>query len=172
MILSSPFSGFRDFLNDCFRRHRLSPRVLLELDDLEGIKEMVRVGLGITFLPESTVRSGLSSGRLKTCPLGEEFFCTTFLISLPEKFWTRPMKELARLLEEKYALSGLCAHAHAYGNVRMHELARAHEDACTLAGVRMPTHTYISAHAPTPAVIKETPAFFSPSCDRRGGQKK
>jgi|LFRM01.1.fsa_nt_gb DNA-binding transcriptional LysR family regulator len=109
MILSSPLSGFRDFLNESFRRYRLTPRVLLELDDLEGIKEMVRIGLGVAFLPESALRSGFFAGRLKTCPLVEEFSCTTFLLSLPGKFWTRAMQGFARLLAEKYALPGLLA---------------------------------------------------------------
>lgn len=107
MILSSPRSGFRDFLNESFRRHRLMPRVLVELDDLEGIKKMVRMGLGVAFLPESAIRAGFSSGGFKTCPLAEEFSCPTFLLSLPEKFWTPAMQKFAWLLAEKYALSFL-----------------------------------------------------------------
>jgi len=174
LIFPSPLSGFRDFLNDSFRRRRLSPRILLELDDLEGIKELVRIGLSVSLLPESTVRSGLSSGALKTCPLAEEFFCPTYLLSLPEKFWTRAMKEFAWLLEEKFALSGLFAHesARVRKDARMHEhvherapvnpcahehartpCARTSEDVRVREGIREHTPTHVHAGA------EETPFF-------------
>lgn len=124
MILPSPPGDYRDLLDLNFRRYRFYPRIVFELDNIEGIKQMVRIGLGVSFLPESIFYSGLYSGTLKPCPLVEpdNFFCTTFLISLPEKFWTRAMKEFARLLAEKYALPSLIENTHAK-NIEMPDTA-------------------------------------------------
>lgn len=164
LLLPSLRSGFRDFLSESFRRHRLAPRIFLELDDLEGIKEMVRVGLGVSFLPESAVRSGLFPGALKTYPLAElaeEFSCPTFLLSLPERFWTRAMREFAGLLQEKFGLSSLiagnCARTHNCSRPRTSARAQedagegtpAYEDACTYERTRTPVDAYVHEDAPT-----------------------
>ena len=176
LLLPSPRSGFRDFLNESFRRHRLAPRIFLELDDLEGIKEMVRIGLGVSFLPESAVRSVLSPGALKTYSFGEEFSCPTFLLSLPEKFWTRAMREFAGLLREKFGFSGLTAQASAHvdADVCRCENTLVAEDTCTYEHIRMPVdafghesapahvHTPIYTHKPPDAGVEAaTPAVFS-----------
>ncbi|NLZ44918.1 MAG: LysR family transcriptional regulator [Clostridia bacterium] len=151
LILPTPRSGFRDFLNESFRRHRLAPRILLELDDLEGIKEMVRIGLGVSFLPESAVRSGLASGALKTCPLEEEFSCPTFLLSLPERFWTRAMREFAGLLQEKFEPSGLVAHSRArvQANENTYAYERIHTPVNTPVHEDAPAYTTQYPHTPT-----------------------
>jgi len=52
-----------------FRKRKLEPRVVLEFDNIETVKQAVQVGSGISFLPEETVRQAASVGSLAVSKL-------------------------------------------------------------------------------------------------------
>lgn len=107
LVLFPRTSGFREFLESTFRARQFHPRISLELDTIEGIKQMVRIGMGFSFLPKIAVSSEISAGELKTYPLAGlgDLHRTTYLIYLPDKVWTNAMKGFAGLLSEYHPFS-------------------------------------------------------------------
>ena len=57
-------SGFREDVEKALAALPNPPRVATELDSVEAIKEMVKVGLGIAYLPRVAVASELQNGLL------------------------------------------------------------------------------------------------------------
>ena len=47
-----------------FRKRKLDPRVVLEFDNIETVKQAVQVGSGVALLPEETVRQAAATGSL------------------------------------------------------------------------------------------------------------
>lgn len=64
MIAFPKGSGFREDVEKALATLPHPPRVAMELDSVEAIKEMVKVGLGIAYLPRVAVAAELESGRL------------------------------------------------------------------------------------------------------------
>lgn len=58
-------SFFEDQIEHYFHRHHFAPRVAMHLDNAEPIKALVRLGFGISLLPEWAVRRELESGDLR-----------------------------------------------------------------------------------------------------------
>jgi DNA-binding transcriptional LysR family regulator len=52
-----------------FRKRKLEPRVVLEFDNIETVKQAVQVGSGISFLPEETVKQAAATGTLAVAKL-------------------------------------------------------------------------------------------------------
>lgn len=102
LILFPRGSGFRDFLELTFRTHHFLPKVTMELDSIEGIKQMVSIGMGLSFLPEVALNPELANGELKTFKVTdlENLHRTTYLIYLPERSWTAAMKGFVGILKE------------------------------------------------------------------------
>lgn len=102
-------SGFRKFLDDLFRRVGIEPRITMELDDIEGLKQMAGAGMGFTFLPRIAVQAELDQGTLiqiKPEPL-QELMRTTSLILRKEKAKTPAIIEFFKLLSQEYPSSEL-----------------------------------------------------------------
>ncbi len=64
LILFSRNTGFRGYLDRVFSESQLAPSVKMESDSVEAIKSFVTVGLGASFLPESSVRAEIAAGAL------------------------------------------------------------------------------------------------------------
>jgi len=62
-------SGFRTYLEEVFESKGQLLHPDMELDSIEAIKEMVLAGLGISVVPEVTVRNELAAGTLVSLPL-------------------------------------------------------------------------------------------------------
>src|SRR5690554_940654 len=105
LILFSQGSGFQDFLDAFFRAHNFQAKVVLELDNIEGIKQMVKSGLGLSFLPKIAVVNELGTKDLLTLKLADldSLYRTTYLISLPDKLWTKRMMEFYSLLHAQFS---------------------------------------------------------------------
>ena len=114
LILFPRGSGFRDFIELFFRTHGLHPKVVLELDSMEGIKQMIRIGMGLSFLPQVAVAQEIYAEELISLPLAEAdgLYRTTHLIASPDKFWTTMMTEFTTLLKAKFgpAATGQTGH--------------------------------------------------------------
>jgi DNA-binding transcriptional LysR family regulator len=57
-------SRFRTFVDGMLERHGVLPRVIMEFNSHDAVRQMVELGLGVAFMPESVVRRDLSAGRL------------------------------------------------------------------------------------------------------------
>ena len=71
-IMREKGSGTRRVVNELFRRHRLSPRVVFETSNAEVIKEQIANRVGISFLTRSSVLEDLSEGRMAEIGLAGE----------------------------------------------------------------------------------------------------
>ena len=66
-----PGSSYFTFINELCREAGITPKVEMNLDSVEAVKNMVELGLGISFLPRSGVRQSLENGTLVKIPLAE-----------------------------------------------------------------------------------------------------
>jgi DNA-binding transcriptional LysR family regulator len=65
LILFSPGSGFRAFLDELFETNGFSPMVAMETDNMEAIKRMATVDLGAAIIPRVVAQPELSEGLLR-----------------------------------------------------------------------------------------------------------
>jgi LysR family transcriptional regulator, transcriptional activator of the cysJI operon len=56
------------------RKHGIDPRYVTELDNVEVMKRVVEIGLGIAILPEQAVRPEVKGGTLVSVQLSDEVF--------------------------------------------------------------------------------------------------
>ena len=66
-----PGSSYFQFINQVCRDAGVTPKIEMNLDSVEAAKNMVRLGLGISFLPRSGVRREVESGSLVMITLAE-----------------------------------------------------------------------------------------------------
>ena len=56
------------------RKHGIDPRYVMELDNVEVMKRVVEIGLGIAILPEQAVRPEVKGGTLVSVQISDEVF--------------------------------------------------------------------------------------------------
>ena len=66
-----PGSSYFQFINRVCRYAGVTPKVEMNLDSVEAAKNMIQLGLGISFLPRSGVRQELESGTLTLIDVAE-----------------------------------------------------------------------------------------------------
>ena len=103
-ILYARGSGFRQFLDNAFTGAGYRPEILMELDSIEGIKQLVQTGLGLSFLPRIAVEKELASGELISRPVAglAPLTRTTHVVYRREQFLSAPLLAFLDLLAEKY----------------------------------------------------------------------
>lgn len=69
LILFDRTSSYYDLTNALFRAAGVSPRGVMELDNIDAAKEMVGKGLGVALLPHTAVASELAAGTLRAIGL-------------------------------------------------------------------------------------------------------
>ena len=69
LILFDRTSSYYDLTNAMFRAAGVSPRGVMELDNIDAAKEMVGSGLGVALLPHTAVATELADGSLRTVAL-------------------------------------------------------------------------------------------------------
>ncbi len=67
-----PGSSYFTFMNKLCREAGVTPKVEMNLDSVEAVKNMVELGLGISSLPRNGVRQSLENGSLVIIPLAEQ----------------------------------------------------------------------------------------------------
>jgi len=68
-LLFARGTGFRTFIDSVFAVEGIAPRVVMELESVEALKEMAAIGLGYTLVPLKAVRDYLREGRLLHLPV-------------------------------------------------------------------------------------------------------
>ncbi|MGE5550944.1 MAG: LysR substrate-binding domain-containing protein [Bacteroidota bacterium] len=106
-ILFARGSGYRRFLDESFTRAGYQPDVVMELDSIEGIKQLVQSGLGLSFLPKIAVEQELSQGLLRVVPVVglTPTSRTTHVVFRREQFPAAPLTVFLDLLEGFYGNS-------------------------------------------------------------------
>ena len=78
------------------------PRVTMEIDHLEAVKEMVRAGFGLAIVPEWAVRREIATGALGTVSLGKTGLWRTWgLACLDQALPSPTLRALVRLCLER-----------------------------------------------------------------------
>ena len=104
LILYDPGSSYFVLINQVCRDAGITPRVEMSLDSIEATKQMVELGLGISFLPRSGIRKELESRALTVIPLTEGHRVTlpTCVLVRRAQHYSPTLVAFLRLLEEVY----------------------------------------------------------------------
>jgi DNA-binding transcriptional LysR family regulator len=79
-LAGEPLVGFerdiptRKETDRVLRRHGIDPRYVMELDNVEIMKRVVEIGLGVAILPEHAVRPEVRGGTLAAVQVSDEIF--------------------------------------------------------------------------------------------------
>lgn len=86
---------FRSFVDAALEERGIHPRVTMEFDGHEAVREVVGHGLGVAFVPESTVRADVSHGRLRRLQIrGIPDLRRTTCLLVPRDITPSPTAEL------------------------------------------------------------------------------
>ncbi len=69
LILFDRTSSYYDLTNAIFRQAGVTPRTVMELDNIEAAKKMVEQGLGVALLPATAVTGEVERGSLRGVPI-------------------------------------------------------------------------------------------------------
>jgi DNA-binding transcriptional LysR family regulator len=83
-------SRFRSFVDGILEQHGVHLDLVMEFDSHETVRNMVRLGLGLAFVPRSAVREDLAAGTLKAVEVEglPRIHRTTSLIARRDVRWT------------------------------------------------------------------------------------
>lgn len=102
MILPEAGTTTRDTIDAAFTKKKLIPNVTMEVAYIETIKGLVKVGLGISILPDKAVEQELQSGALIKAKIQDAHFSRDLgVVYLKDKFLSRPAAEFLKFLEKK-----------------------------------------------------------------------
>ena len=101
-----PGSSYFLFINRVCRDAGVTPKVEMNLDSVEAAKNMVELGLGISFLPRSGVRQELERGTLVMIRLteGQQVRLPTYVLLRRGQHYSAPVLAFLRLLREIYGV--------------------------------------------------------------------
>ena len=71
LILFDRSSSYHELTGALFRRAGVTPRAVMELDNIDATKKMVAQGLGVAFLPRAAVDDELATGTLATTAISD-----------------------------------------------------------------------------------------------------
>lgn len=106
LILVESGSGYRNVLEKSLEKARVCPKTMLEVCQIQTIKQLVINNLGITVLPLVVVQNELEAGSLVILPWqGPEFHTNTFLVYHKEKWLSHAMRSFIKLVQERLTQS-------------------------------------------------------------------
>ncbi len=101
MILPETGAATRKTINEAFARKKLAPKVNMEVAYIETIKVLVKVGLGISILPDTAVEDEVRAGNLIRRTVADARFSRNLgAVYRKDKFLSRPAKEFLKLLDK------------------------------------------------------------------------
>jgi len=69
LILGEKGGNTRRLIDLFFEKHRLDPKIVMELQRTEAIIKMVELGFGVTILPRGSVHTHVARGTLRAAPV-------------------------------------------------------------------------------------------------------
>lgn len=92
LLLPKSDCGYRMMLEQTLAAERVTPATVIEMNSIEAIKETIKAGIGITFIPEMAVESDLDRGAMaRVC--WEEVLETGLLMIYYADKWRSPAVE-------------------------------------------------------------------------------
>jgi DNA-binding transcriptional LysR family regulator len=99
-VLFEAGSSSRRTIEDFFLREQIAPKVVTETENVEIIKALVRVRLGITIIPYSSVAREVRMGQLFCARIaGHQLFRETGWVHLRSDHLPRAVQEMKRALD-------------------------------------------------------------------------
>jgi DNA-binding transcriptional LysR family regulator len=100
-ILYEPGSNTRRVIDAFFLKENIRPRMVMETENVEIIKAMVKSGLGITVISQNAVEHEVREGELATCRIGGSTLVReTGWVYLKANRVPRKIEEMIRALEK------------------------------------------------------------------------
>ena len=103
LVLEESHRGHDDVLDQVFTKHRLSPPILLQADDMETLKRMAMDNWGLVVLPQRMIREELKKGTLIDLKVKE--FRRVHAVSLAyrsDRFPSEAEEKFLQALSETY----------------------------------------------------------------------
>jgi DNA-binding transcriptional LysR family regulator len=101
IILPEAGTTTRKTIEAAFTKKRLVPNVAMEVAYIETIKGLVKVGLGISILPDKAVEQEIRSNILVKSKIQDAHFSRNLgVVYLKDKFLSRPAVEFLKFLEK------------------------------------------------------------------------
>jgi DNA-binding transcriptional LysR family regulator len=106
LILYDPSSRYFELINQVCSDAGVTPLVGMHLDGIEATKNMVKLGLGISFLPSNAVREELKDGTLTTIRVTELQPMTVpiYVLIRRTQHYSPPVLAFLGLLEQMYRI--------------------------------------------------------------------
>ncbi|MEG6584735.1 LysR family transcriptional regulator [Dendrosporobacter sp. 1207_IL3150] len=102
LIFIESGSGYRAVLEEGLAKAGVKPRTVLEICQIQTIKQFVISKLGITVLPEAAVKNELAEGTLAALPWqGIDLKTDAYLVYHKEKWLSNTIKSFIKLTEER-----------------------------------------------------------------------
>jgi DNA-binding transcriptional LysR family regulator len=102
LILPEPGTTTRMTIDDAFSKRRLVPDVVMEVAYIETIKGLVKVGLGVSILPDKAVEAEVKGGLLLKAGMQDANITRNLgVVYLRDKYLSRPAREFLRFLEKE-----------------------------------------------------------------------
>ncbi len=100
LIMAEPAAYYRrNFLND-LERSRITPKIILETESIQAIKNLTESGLGVCVLPEAAAGAEIKAGRLIPLNYTCDYDIRSQLIWHRDKWLSSAMNEFIRIAEE------------------------------------------------------------------------
>jgi DNA-binding transcriptional LysR family regulator len=101
LILPEPGTTTRKTIDDAFSKKKVVPDVGMEVAYIETIKGLVKVGLGISILPDKAVEKEVKGGLLLKAAIQDANVTRNLgVVYLRDKYFSRPAAEFLRFLEK------------------------------------------------------------------------
>ena len=100
MILPDAATETRKLIDAAYRSKRLNANVTMEVAYIETIKSLVKSGLEISILPDTSVEVEVKSGVLTKAKMADTTFSRDLgVVYMKDKFLSRPAQEFLKYLE-------------------------------------------------------------------------
>src|SRR5207302_1211372 len=102
LILMEEGTNLRTYVDRVLSSAGVRERVAIEMDNVEAIKRMIEAGLGVSMLPEVSVRNEVAAGRLAALRLTDAPRANRriALAHRSDKYLTRALRTFIALLRE------------------------------------------------------------------------
>jgi DNA-binding transcriptional LysR family regulator len=102
LILPETGTATRKTIDDAFSKRKLVPDIGMEVAYIETIKGLVKVGLGVSILPDKAVEAEVKGGLLLKAGIQDAHITRNLgVVYLRDKYLSRPANEFLRFLEKE-----------------------------------------------------------------------
>lgn len=92
LLLPKSDCGYRMVFEQALAAERVTPATVIEMNSIEAIKQMIMAGIGVTVIPEITIRSEVEKGRMARVCWADDLETGVLMIWYKDK-WRPPALE-------------------------------------------------------------------------------